>query len=110
MPVAKGLPERRGLKWTDRDEALLGTDLDRLIAVKLNRTPNAVTQRRIALGIPAYSPRQYQWSKREVSLLGSMSDDSVANKLGISRRAVGAERRRRKIECFSPNNRPNKFD
>jgi hypothetical protein len=38
--------------WTQAEDALLGTDFDRVIAAKLGRVTTAVTYRRKKLGIP----------------------------------------------------------
>lgn len=42
--------------WTPEEDALLGTDLDKIVAAKLNRPPNSVTQRRRKLGVPRKEP------------------------------------------------------
>jgi hypothetical protein len=40
--------------WTDKEDALLGTDKDRVIAAKLKRSSTAVFNRRVKLGIAAF--------------------------------------------------------
>jgi hypothetical protein len=40
--------------WTEQEDALLGTDIDRVIAVKLKRSSTAVANRRMKLGIAAF--------------------------------------------------------
>jgi len=44
--------------WTEQEDALLGTDKDRVIAAKLRRSSVAVTVRRTKLGIPSYSSKR----------------------------------------------------
>jgi hypothetical protein len=49
-----------GRAWLPEEDALLGTDIDRVIAEKLGRTWSSVCSRREGLGIPSYrlaSPR-----------------------------------------------------
>jgi hypothetical protein len=41
-----------GRPWSSADDALLGTDIDRVIARKLGRSSVAVSSRRKKLGIP----------------------------------------------------------
>jgi hypothetical protein len=40
--------------WSAKEDALLGTDADRAIAAKLQRSSVAVMSRRKKLGIPAF--------------------------------------------------------
>lgn len=44
--------------WTSEEDSAIGTANDREIAQRLNRTIPAVRQRRAALGIPAYTPKE----------------------------------------------------
>jgi hypothetical protein len=44
--------------WTSQEDALLGTEKDRIIAAKLKRSSTAVSNRRLKLGIPAAKNRQ----------------------------------------------------
>jgi hypothetical protein len=44
--------------WTKQEDALLGTDKDRVIAVKLQRSSVAVAVRRKKLGIESYQKRR----------------------------------------------------
>ena len=96
-------------RWTEREEALLGTDTDAAIAAKLGRTPKAIEAHRRKLGIAAHRPHKRRWIKRELRLLGTMSDAALAERLGCSRRHVMLTRRAAKIKPFSPRNRPRKF-
>ena len=43
---------RDGEPWTPEEDAILGTDSDRVIAAKLRRSSVAVSNRRTKLGIP----------------------------------------------------------
>ncbi len=45
-------PESRG--WTAEEIAQLGTATDAEVAARIGRTPSAVVQKRIALGIPRW--------------------------------------------------------
>lgn len=51
--IAARAPRR---PWRPQDDALLGTDVDRVIARRLRRDPWAVAARRAALGIPPHGP------------------------------------------------------
>jgi hypothetical protein len=44
--------------WTEREDALLGTDKDRIIAARLGRSSTAVSNRRTKLGIPSYNSKR----------------------------------------------------
>jgi hypothetical protein len=44
--------------WTEQEDALLGTDIDRVIATKLKRSSVAVGMRRKKLGIPSAKARR----------------------------------------------------
>jgi hypothetical protein len=43
--------------WTEKEDLLLGTDLDRVIAAKLGRSSTAISNRRKKLRIPAFTKR-----------------------------------------------------
>lgn len=44
--------------WTAKEDALLGTDTDRAIAIKLRRSSVAVGGRRKKLGIPGFANKR----------------------------------------------------
>jgi hypothetical protein len=56
-PIYTGL-SRDQEPWTDKEDALLGTDIDRVIAAKLKRSSTAVSNRRVKLGIPSAKSRR----------------------------------------------------
>jgi len=43
--------------WTPEEDALIGTDRDRVVAERLGRSVKAVQMRRFAMGIPSYTVR-----------------------------------------------------
>ncbi len=47
-----GIPNPMPWGWTAQDIAKLGTGTDAEVAGRIGRTPSAVAQKRIALGIP----------------------------------------------------------
>ena len=61
-------------------EAILGTDADRYIAKRLDRTASAVAQRRSAHGVAAFGKRR--WTSEEDALLGTDDDEVIAAKIG----------------------------
>ena len=85
--VSKGEPR----PWTQKEEALLGTDVDFEIARRLKRTTVATTKRRQFLKIPHFWDRP--WTAEDDKLLGTTTDRQAAHELGRSKRQV-IERRR----------------
>jgi hypothetical protein len=57
-PLLDGQMARDHEPWTSQEDALLGTEKDRIIAAKLKRSSTAVSNRRVKLGIPAAKNRQ----------------------------------------------------
>ena len=57
-----------GRRWTIAEELLIGTDTDRAIARKLNRTSHSVLKKRWALGIPGFNRRK-PWTEAEERLV-----------------------------------------
>ncbi len=76
--------------WSEREIALLGTDLDRAIAQRLSRTVHSVEKRRQALGIKRFN--FHPWTAREEALVGRVSDAEAARRLGRSEKAIQQRR------------------
>jgi hypothetical protein len=79
--------------WTENEIALLGTDTDKAIAAKIDRSPLCVTQKRHRLGIPAfYKPtptyKQKKWTTEDIALLGTDTDVAIAKKTGRTQPSV----------------------
>lgn len=98
-------PARR---WTEKEEALLGTARDSELAKKLSRSRDSVEWKRRAMGIAPFIPRARTWTKRELKLLGKMPDAALAKKLKCSRKHVVEKRMALGIESSSPINSPRK--
>lgn len=94
--------------WTPNEDALLGTTIDRKVAARLGCTIMQVTNRRIALGVPAFKKNSRDWSPAELALLGTMSDSALAAKLDCSRKHVSEVRQRHGVAPFSAKNVPRK--
>lgn len=76
--------------WTPAEDALLGTDIDDVIAKRIGRKPWAVGLRRKMLGIRTkLHPR---WTEEEDSILGLASDAELAEALGRSESTVRKRR------------------
>jgi hypothetical protein len=88
--------------WSPDEETLLGTDADRVIAVKLGRSERAVGRRRQELGIKSRSKKP--WAVAEERLLGKEPDRVVAVKLARSERAVQLRRQALGIKAHVPKN------
>jgi hypothetical protein len=81
--------------WTPRQDALLGTDHDDVIARKISRSESAVTSRRVRRKIPAFSGWPGGgpgWTAGEVARLGTDFDEVIAARI---RRTVGAVMQKR---------------
>jgi hypothetical protein len=86
-------PGRGG--WTGEQLALLGTDHDEAVAKRIGRTLSAVTSRRVALKVPAFSAWPgggRGWTDEELALLGTMSDTELAGRLDRTPGAVAQKR------------------
>ncbi|MGE0605539.1 MAG: hypothetical protein AB7O62_00330 [Pirellulales bacterium] len=94
--------DRARCRWTDEEDALLGTMTDSAAAAKLERTRKGCEHRRKALRRAAYRPHARDWNKRELKLLGRRTDHEVAAQLGCSRKHVIATRRRLGIPAAHP--------
>ncbi len=100
--LSKRLGLRPGPRWTpangawrETELALFGTDHDEAIAGKIRRSREAITAKRVALKIPAFSERPgggRAWTADEVALLGTDADDAVAQQIGRTRGAVSQKR------------------
>ncbi|MGB0583151.1 MAG: hypothetical protein ACPGVU_25995, partial [Limisphaerales bacterium] len=90
----------RSRPFTSEEDALLGTDHDRVIAKQLGCKALAVSHRRKVLGIPAFESRR-KWTRWEDELLGTVSDEAVAERLGCSPGAVKARRNMLRIKLPS---------
>jgi hypothetical protein len=93
-------PEEHGLppshRWTEEEVALLGTDHDAAIAVRLGVARHVVENKRRRLGIPGIVER---WTDEEVALLGTRTDREVASQLG---RLTAAVRKKRQLMGIPP--------
>jgi hypothetical protein len=100
-PPNRWTPQRGG--WTAEQLALLGTDHDKAIAKKLNRTRGAVTTQRVKRKIPAFSGSPgggRAWTDEELALLGTDHDEVVAARIGRTPGAVSQKRAARKVPTF----------
>lgn len=90
--------------WTPQEDALLGTMIDKKVARRLGRRPEAVAQRRRELGIPAFRARPARahraWSAAEDALLGTMTDKDLAAQLGCSTAEVFNRRRKLNVAPY----------
>ncbi len=92
-------------RWTPREDAMLGTMPDRIVAAEIGRTESAVSARRHHLGLAAHKQHAHRWTKRHLALLGTMSDAAVAAKIGLRRNAVIKKRLSLGIKTANPQNR-----
>jgi hypothetical protein len=86
-------PESGG--WTAEQLALLGTDHDEAVAKRLGRTLSAVTSKRVALKVPAFSgwPGGGRgWMEEELALLGTMPDAELAERIDRTPGSVAQKR------------------
>jgi hypothetical protein len=92
--------------WTEKEEKLLGTARDAVIARKLNRTKGAVRARRLALGIPARNATYSKpWMPEEDALLGVIPDRELASRLKRTFLAVQARRECKHLPPANPQRR-----
>ena len=88
-------------EWTRAKIALLGTNLDGVIARRLGVTRSAVALKRAQLGIKSFYPqRRIRWTKEMAALLGKITDWKISSRYHISRGSVARERRKRGIPPF----------
>jgi len=67
-----------GRRWTIAEELLVGTDTDRAIARKLNRTSHSVIVKRWKLGIPGFRRRK-PWTEAEERLVRTLPARAAAS-------------------------------
>jgi hypothetical protein len=87
--------------WTRDKIALLGTNLDGVIARRLGVTRSAVALKRAQLDIKSfYSQRRIRWTKEMAALLGKITDWKISSRYHISRGSVARERQKRGIPPY----------
>ena len=89
--------------WTDEEMALLGTMADEAVAKQVNRTVQAVRQKRERMGIPnpTDSPRvgpRPRWTPAEDKLALTLLIREAAERTGRTKTAVRVRRRLLKIQ------------
>lgn len=89
--------------WTDDEIKLLGTDTDAAVAKILGRTTQAVSCKRLSLGIPR-SPA-IDWTLDMDLALGTDSDSFVARRLGLCDNSVTLRREKLGIPKWSGSHR-----
>lgn len=105
--------------WTPEEDALLGTDLDKLIADRIGRSASSVTWRRKKLGIPRFegwresvsaiskaaakriARADSRWTPEMDALLGTDADPRIAEKLGVTVDLVRKRRKRLGVPAFT---------
>jgi hypothetical protein len=91
-------PPLAGEPWTAEEDALLGTMKDRDVAARIGRSESAVSERRYALDVAAFTerapPGKPIWTPAKDRLLGTMSDVDLARRLHCSPMAVFHRRRK----------------
>jgi hypothetical protein len=101
-PGPRWTPKNGG--WTGWELALVGTDSDKVIALRIGRTRGAVRGKRRALGIPPYSDGVSPgrpWTVAELALLGTDHDRVIAARINRSVEAVTTMRVSRGIRAAS---------
>jgi DNA-binding CsgD family transcriptional regulator len=88
-----------GLGWSKREDALLGTAPDHVIARRIHKRRSAVAYRRMVLEVPPFlpAPPAVKWTKKMRDRLGELPDSEIARRFGISVKGVRQERKRRRI-------------
>jgi len=93
--------------WTKEQLALLGTDTDANIGVRVGKKTMTVAQARIKRSIPSFNSQCREkdtWKDvGAVRILGTAPDADIARKLGITTMSVLHARRRRRIPVYSVN-------
>jgi hypothetical protein len=98
-------PPAAGESWTAEEDALLGTMTDRNVSDRTGRSESAVSERRYALCVAAFTKRAPRgkpitWTPVKDRLLGTISDVDLARRLRCSAMAVFYRRKRLKIAAF----------
>ncbi len=89
----EAMERRSPHRWTARQEALLGTQPDPVIAEQLDLTPSNVTFHRNSLGIaPFRRGGEVEWTPGMLRLLGEVPDGRLARDYEISHSAVKLRR------------------
>src|SRR6185437_3233699 len=97
------MPKPKIGNWNREEDALLGTERDRVIAKRLGRPEPGVADRRRKLGIPPSGIRRQRanaWKPKEEKLLGTAPDAEIARRIGRSKNAVKIHRQRLGIPRF----------
>lgn len=93
--------------WTAKEDKLLGTARDRVIAKRIHRSEAAVRARRTNLGFPAWHASYSKpWTPQEDALLGIVPDRVLAKRLKRTFLAVQARRENLSIPLLNPKVRP----
>jgi hypothetical protein len=96
------------LFWTPERIALLGTEIDKVIAVQLGITVSRVFRKREGLGITAKTfavngkPSDYEWTPGKLALLGKSSDKVISKMIDAPLTVVKRKRQELKIPQFNP--------
>src|SRR6267142_1015243 len=86
-------PDPKLRRWTEAEDALLGTEGEEKVASRLGRTISAIIHRAARLSIPSrFHPPDRPWSNKEVKLLGKYADEEIAARSGRTVKAVEAKR------------------
>jgi hypothetical protein len=102
----KGKRRRRGrmlrafMPWERWEDAMLGKELDPVVARKIGRSLACVHARRRQLGIPR-APNPQLWTAKELALFGTMPDSEIARRTG---RGLPGVRMKRRTSGFGPCN------
>lgn len=97
----------RPREWKPREDALLGTDHDKIVAARLGRTPAQVLNRRWQLGIDAYTRSdRIVWTDEMLGYLGAVSDPEFALYYGISPLSTRLKRIALGIPTFTGHHSP----
>jgi len=87
-------PKVFGVRWSPQEDRLLGSMSDGALALKLGRSVEAVSMRRVRLRISLAQPIVKSWDDEEVRLLGKLTDKEVSELTGRSRVGVAIMRRK----------------
>jgi hypothetical protein len=88
---------------TAAEDALLGTERDKIIGRRIGRRHSAVIERRSKLGIPRSgirAPRANGWQAEDADLLGTAPDAGISLPIGRSAEAVQARWRKLRIPAY----------
>src|SRR5450830_582395 len=92
--------------WTDKADALLGTDTDAAIGARLKTSEDVVRTRRHKLGIASFKAPPIKWMLEMDALLGKDTDTAIAQALDTTFDSVRTRRRRLGIAPFTPKKEP----